>query len=327
MTKTPSINRLTRLCDDAADKTGFSGVVRVDLADTTTTELAYGLADRRWNAPLTVDTRLSIASATKGFTALAAMALIEAGQLSLNTTARSLLGPDLPLIDDAVTVEHLLAHRSGIGDYLDESTLGEISDHVMPVPVHQLDSTESYLAILGGHEQTSPPGQKFAYNNGGFVVLALLVERAGAKAFEYLIDELVCRPAGLDATAFIRSDSLPPGVATGYLADSGHLTNALLTNALLTNALHLPVMGSGDGGLFSTTADMRRFWVALFEGRIVSTETVEVMTRPRSTTDSGSMRYGLGFWLAGQGPMVSLEGYDAGVSFGSWHDPSSGQTY
>ncbi|MCP5030897.1 MAG: beta-lactamase family protein, partial [Actinomycetia bacterium] len=96
---------------------------------------------------------------------------------------------------------------------------------------------------------------------------------------------------------------------------------------LLTNALHLPVMGSGDGGLFSTTADMRRFWVALFEGRIVSTETVEVMTRPRSTTESGSMRYGLGFWLAGQGPMVSLEGYDAGVSFGSWHDPSSGQTY
>ncbi len=98
-------------------------------------------------------------------------------------------------------------------------------------------------------------------------------------------------------------DSLCPGVATGYLSDSGHLTNALRTNAL-----HLPVMGSGDGGLFSTTADMRRFWVALFEGRIVSTEALEVMTHPRSTTDSVSLRYGLSFWLAAQGPPVSLEG-------------------
>ena len=60
------------------------------------------------------------------------------GVLALSTLARSLLGPDLPLVDAAVTVEHLLAHRSGIGDYLDESALGSVDEYLMPVPVHRL---------------------------------------------------------------------------------------------------------------------------------------------------------------------------------------------
>ena len=306
---------LIGLCDRVAADTGFSGVVRVDLADGSTVERAYGLADRRWNVPFTVDMRCSIASATKGFTALTVMALIEAGSLSLDTTARSLLRRDLPLIDEAVTIEHLLAHRSGIGDYFDESTIGDISDYAMPVPVHQLDSTGSYLLVLDGHEQVSAPDERFAYNNGGFVVLALLAERAAGERFERLVDDLVARPAGLTGTAFIRSDSLPPGVATGYLDKTG----------MRTNALHLPVLGSGDGGLYSTAADIRQLWIGLFDGRIVSPGSVELLTRPRS--DAGEFRYGLGFWLAGDGPMVKLEGCDAGVSFGSWHDPTTGQTY
>ena len=59
------------------------------------------------------------------------MALVERGQLSLTTTARSLLGSDLPLIDEQVTIEHLLSHRSGIGDHLDESQIDSVNDYVM----------------------------------------------------------------------------------------------------------------------------------------------------------------------------------------------------
>ena len=86
------------------------------------TELAkaYGLADRRHEIANTLDTQFGIASGAKGFTALTVVRLIQEGALELTTTARSVLGPDLPLIDDDVTVEHLLSHRSGIGDYLDE---------------------------------------------------------------------------------------------------------------------------------------------------------------------------------------------------------------
>src|SRR5262245_36704211 len=104
-----SAEQVAAICDRVAAETRFSGVARVDLADGTTVARAYGLADRRWNVPYSVDTVSSIASGTKGFTALAVEASVVAGTLDHRTTARSLLGDDLPLIDDAVTVEHLLA--------------------------------------------------------------------------------------------------------------------------------------------------------------------------------------------------------------------------
>ena len=316
--------------DALAEETAFSGVVRIDRPTGQPVERAYGLADRRWSIPMQGATAMSTASGTKGFTALVVMALVEAGTLALDTSARSLLGDDLPLIDDRVTVGHLLAHRSGIGDYLDEEQLHDIADHVVPIPVHRLVDVDDYVPILHGHPQVSVPGERFAYNNSGYVVLSILARRAAGRPFAALVDELVCQPAGLTATAFHRCDALPPGVATGYLhPDRTPGAGAADRDRLLTNSLHLPLMGSGDGGLFSTAADMRRFWIALFGGRIVSKPTVAEMTRPHTTqAETGEpFGYGQGFWLAASGPVVRLEGYDAGVSFASWHDPTTGATH
>ena len=90
-------------------------------------------------------------------TAVAVVTLIEEGALDLSTTARSVLGADLPLIGDGVTIEHLLSHRSGIGDYLDEDAGHGVDDYVMPVPVQELATTEQYLAALDGHPRCSRP--------------------------------------------------------------------------------------------------------------------------------------------------------------------------
>jgi CubicO group peptidase (beta-lactamase class C family) len=152
-------------------------VVRVDRSGDVELAKAYGLADRAHSIPNIVDTRFGVASGTKGFTALAVMSLIEDGSLDLATRARSVLGGDLPLIDDEVTVEHLLSHRSGIGDYFDEEAIDDITDYILPVPVHELATTEQYLAVLAGHPTLFPPGEGFAYCNGGYVVLALIAER------------------------------------------------------------------------------------------------------------------------------------------------------
>jgi CubicO group peptidase (beta-lactamase class C family) len=89
---------------------------------------------------------------------------------------------------------------------------------------------------------------------------------------------------------------------------------------------HIPVIGGGDGGIYSTAADLHTFWLALFAGQIVSEERVAEMVRPRSDVPEEEKRYGLGFWLHGQSDVVMLEGYDAGVSFRSMHDPVSGST-
>ena len=245
------------------------------------------------------------------------MTLVSDGVLTLDTTARSLLGHDLPLIDDGVTVEHLLAHRSGIGDYLDESMLSGNNDYIMTVPVHQLDSTEAYLAVLGGHPQVEVPGTTFRYNNGGYVVLALLAERATGTPFTQLVDDRVVRPAHLGATAFLRSDEHPGDVAVGYLSDDG----------LRSNVLHLPVVGSGDGGLTTTTDDLHRLWPAFFGDRIVPGSLRRRMVEPGPDDPRDRMRYGLGFWLHPTGTPVFVEGCDAGISCRSVHDPATSITH
>jgi CubicO group peptidase (beta-lactamase class C family) len=293
-------------------------VVRVEDGDKLELTRAYGLAHRGYGIQNEPDTRFAIASGTKGLTALAVVSLIEDGVLDLTTAARSVLGPYLPLIGDEVTIEHLLSHRSGIGDYLDEDDERELSDYLMPVPVHELATTEQYLAVLGGHPAKFAPGERFAYCNGGYVVLALIAERASGVPFHDLVQQRVCEPAGMDETAFLRADELPGRTAVGYLLVDGRWRS---------NVFHLPVRGNGDGGVYSTAADISALWRALFAGRIVSADWVAEMVRPRSDVPSESKRYGLGLWLSPATDAVILEGYDAGVSFRATHDPRSAYTH
>ncbi|QUQ65100.1 serine hydrolase domain-containing protein [Kutzneria sp. CA-103260] len=292
--------------DRVATETSFSGVVRLDRDGVTVFERAYSMAHRGLGVPNTVDTRFAIASGSKALTALSVMALIDDGTLELTTTARSVLGSDLPLIDDAVTVEQLLAHRSGIGDYYDEE-----NDPALTVPAQDLVSTEDFLPILDGFPTMFPPGTDFRYNNGGFVVLALIAERASGIPFHDLVAQRVCVPAGLADTAYLRSDEPDGRMALGYLESDG----------LRTNVFHLPVRGSGDGGVYTTLADWHALWRAFFAGKIVSPRLVAEMVRPRSVYKS-THRYGLGFWLHKSSDTVFLEGSDIGVSFRSVCDPA-----
>ncbi|WP_410637456.1 serine hydrolase domain-containing protein [Amycolatopsis sp. lyj-346] len=277
----------------------FSGVVLVSRGDETLLAEASGYAHVAHGVENTVETRFAIASGTKGLTALVVVGLIAEGRLALETTAREVLGGDLPLIDDRVTVEHLLTHTSGIGDYCDEE--------IDPPPNPLLATSADYLAALDGFPQRTPPGQEFRYHNGAFVVLGLIAERIAGIPFTELVHDRVCGPAGMTDTAFLRSDALPARTATGYLEDGR------------TNVFSLPVVGHGDGGIYSSAPDFRKFWPALLDGRIVPREWVDRMLRPH--TDG----YGLGFRLPRPG-VVHLEGGDHGVTFWSRHQPSSGLT-
>ena len=308
---------LQQAVDAEAARSGFSGVVRVDGPGGLELESAYGWADRAHRVPNHADTMLATASLTKGFTALAVMSLIEDGVLELTTPARALLGDDLPLVADDVTIEHLLGHTSGIGDYLAEDDLTSMTDYVMTRPVHTLDRAEGYLPALDGLPATFAVGERFSYNNAGYVLLAILAERAGGTTYDELVRARVTEPAGMPRTRFLRSDELPGAAAIGYLEVEG----------LRSNVLHLPVLGVGDGGLYSTAADLRAFWTALFAGRIVPPARVAQLVEPRSDWPEEQRRYGLGFHLDETGEGVFLEGYDAGISCFSRHLPSTGTTH
>jgi CubicO group peptidase (beta-lactamase class C family) len=302
--------------DEAAAKHSFSGAVTIDEGTARTYSRAFGFAHRGYHVENTPDTRFAIASGSKVFTALAVMRLVESGSLRLEQKARDILGADLALIDDAVTIEHLLTHTSGIGDYLDEEGEWEASDFVLSAPVHTLTSAEAFVPLVDGFPQKFAPGDRFSYCNGSYVVLAILLERVTGEVFHDVVREQVFRPAALADTDFLRLDELPGTAATGYLFDEGDRTNTL----------HLPVLGNGDGGAFTTAADLHRFWQAFSAGAIVSPESVQAMTQPRFDVPHERKRYGMGLWLHRTAPAAIIEGYDAGVSFRSTHVPASGTT-
>ena len=120
----------------------------------------------------------------------------------------------------------------------------------------------------------------------------------------------MCRPAAMSHTEFLRSDELPGDAALGYLTD----------DSARTNVFHIPVIGGGDGRIYSTAAELPVL-AALFAGQIVPER---ARRGDGTTTKSGPAeptRYGLGFWLHASSDVVMLEGYDAGVSFRTMHDP------
>lgn len=114
--------------EQAVAEGSFSGVVAVDVGDERTFELCRGFAHRAHEILIRPDTAIAIASGNKAFTALAIMQLVDEGRLGLHQPVREILGQDLPLIDDRVTISHLLQHTSGIGDYLDEEGEWEADD-------------------------------------------------------------------------------------------------------------------------------------------------------------------------------------------------------
>ena len=306
-----SVPALDRLLDRHADAAaGFSGVVAVEAVGGhgAFDRRTGGLADRAHGIEMTVGHRIGVASGPKTLTALAVLSCLDDGLLDLHQPIRPLLGDDLPLVDDRVTVDMLLRHRSGIGDYLDEN----VDDHdplayTMRLPLHTLDGADGYARAIDGHPQQFEPDSGFAYCNSGYVLLAILVERVTGGTFDAAVERRVCRPAGLRDTGFERMDSLPGTCAVGYAEAVG----------LRTNVLHLPVIGFGDGGVFTSVADVHRLWRSMIDGPLTGS-----FVRMRTGhPDDG--RYGMGLWLDDDTGAVWMEGMDVGASFRSTWSPAS----
>lgn len=317
MSTAPDLEKLAAELADTADRTAFSGVAVVHRNGSPVFELASGWADRAERRPIEPETKMATASATKGFTALAMASLIEEGRCGWDTPLSDVVGDALPAVDAGVTLRQLLGHTSGAGDYLDEDELGDVDDPVLDAfgtSAHRLEGPTDFLPILNRFPHRETPGTRFRYNNGGYVVLALAIERLGDEPYHAEVRRRVFEPAGMTSTDFLRSDRLPAGTALGYLRDGR------------TNVFHLPVVGTGDGGAYTTAPDMLRFWDALLAGAIVGTDLVAEMTAVHNEGGDGRF-YGLGFWIGRDRVTAQLEGMDAGVSMRTGTNPTSATTW
>ncbi len=296
---------LIELIRQKTDEISFSGVVGFTSEGQLQQE-AFGYRDRANKIKNTIETRFAIASGTKGFTALGIGTLINEGKLELDTTAYSILGTKIKNLRPEITIRQLLAHTSGIGDHYDAEEIKEINSFFLSIPVQSLISPLDYIPLLEEKEQKFPPGDRPSYSNAGYVILAIIIESLSAMSFHEFIEKHVFAKAEMKQSGFFRSDCLPRNTALGYLSKDDWLR---------TNVFNLPVIGSGDGGAYSTLADMSRFWKCLKSFQILPEKTLKPFLKPQNIVDDDW--YGYGFWLNPKANQIILEGYDAGVSFRS----------
>ena len=164
----------------AASADTFSGVVRIERDGDPLFERAYGVASRRWGAPVRTSTRFDAASVTKLFTAVAVLQQVGEGRLGLEDRIHDhvdLVGTTIPR---EVTIRHLLTHTSGIADDADEEAGESYEALWVDRPSYSVTRTADFLPGFVHKEPNFPPGEGCRYCNVGFVLAGLaLVVRPG----------------------------------------------------------------------------------------------------------------------------------------------------
>jgi CubicO group peptidase (beta-lactamase class C family) len=255
-----------------ADAKRFSGVVLVAKDGRALVRRAYGMADWTRGMPNTPETAFMIYSNTKQFTAAAVLMLRDRGKLSLDDPIGKHL-TDCPPEWGPVTIHHLLTHTSGIA--IDNLWLW-IYNHY---PSHR------ERPALGPYERQaleSPPGEKFRYSNGGYMLLAQVVTKASGKDYRRFFQEEIFAPLGMAHTGCDR-DQPTPGRARGH-----DLTGP--TPVISEQATH-GIAGAGD--VYSTADDLLKWDEALYGDRLLAPASREARFRVGFRTPRG----GIGWFI------------------------------
>jgi CubicO group peptidase (beta-lactamase class C family) len=117
------------------------------------------------------------------------------------------------------------------------------------------------------------PGERYSYTNGGYVFLEMLIEKLTGVLYRNFIREHVLRAANMHKSGIYVFNDLSENTANGYLEDRR-----------TTNIYQLPLRGGGDGGMYTTTDDLRAFWDSLFSNRILSEELTEAYLNTHCTS-------------------------------------------
>ena len=303
----------------------FSGVLMIAKDGRPIFKKAYGLANKAYNVPNRIDTKLNIASTTKMFTAVAVMQLVEKGKLSLTDTIARIL-PDYPnkQLAEKVTIHHLLSHSSGLGDY---HGAGYICRKGI------LRTPRDYFPLLKDLAPSFEPGEKMRYSNAGYVILGAIIEKVSGESYFDYVDRHIFKPAGMTATGFYDTDIDTPNLATGYtnFEDKGHDYFEFHMGQRRNTSLSNGAKGSSQGGAFSTADDLLRFSSSLRSNKLVSAKSVEVLTTKKfffRKYAAGDIYYGYGFELetVDGKRVIGHGGGDLGISSGVRWYPDNGYT-
>lgn len=167
-----------------------------------------------------------------------------------------------------------------------------------------------------------PKGEKFQYNNSGYVLLAMIIEKVTGMYFDRYLKESIFDVCGMKSTGYYELDKLPARCANNYIYCND-------TEDYRTNIFSVDVKGTGAGGAFITVKDIVSFWNNLLEGNLISKSLVSDMLSKQSGdgADAEEGYYGYGMWIIdnpGGKDFAYFQGCDPGVSFISEYNPNNG---
>lgn len=262
---------------------------------------AAGMADIAAGKPLDADTLLYAASVSKQFTALAAALLAERGVLDLDADIRRYL-PEMPVYDRPVTARMLLYHSSGIRDWLDLARMAGRADSSRV-------TKDEALALLFRQRTTNfTPGTAYLYSNGGFLLLAEIIERVSGMPFPDFVRDQILKPMGM-TRSFVMNGRVPQdaNIAHGYVATG---------NGFVIRDTY-PLIG-GSGGLMTTLNDLARYAYDIDKGHRVWTPRIHaIMEQAGTFTDSSPL-------VRAPGQQISAAGLAVGMRRGRYFIEHSG---
>ena len=299
------LERIDQLAADSMEATQTPGIsVAVQHRGELILARGYGLADVENRVPATEHTVYRIGSVTKQFTAAAVMKLVEKGKVALDDPMTKYF-PDYPVGDFHITVGQLLDHTSGIKGYTEMPAFWEQG---------RLDlSHEQMIELFSAEPYEFEPGDRYQYNNSGYYLAGLLVEKASGKSYAEYLAETFFRPLGMRESHYLYNDPIVPNRAEGYRVEDG----VLLNDEPLS--MHLPFAA---GALGSSVLDLVRWTVALGAGDVVGPEGLEAMTTRRRLPGGEEIGYGLGLFvgeMAGRRLIEHAGGINGFLSQLAWY--------
>jgi CubicO group peptidase (beta-lactamase class C family) len=298
----------------------FRGVVYVVQNHQTVCEKITGFADLPNEIPNILDTKFASASAGKVFVAVGILQLIDRNLLSLQDTIGNLLDIDLHHIDPDITIQQLLNHTSGVPDYFDETILEDYEQLWVDFPNYKIRRNKDLLPLFIDKPMLYPKGEKFQYNNSGYVILAMIIEKITGMFFDEYIKKYIFDACNMTSSGYYSLDQLPAKCASHYIYCHD-------TNCYRTNIYSVDAKGTGAGGAFITAKDIVNFWDALINKKLLSDELTAEMLKIQSG-DGMSIEegyYGYGVWMiktSKHQDIAYFQGCDPGVSFISEYNPN-----
>ena len=247
----------------------------------------YGLANLELKAPAKASTVYEIGSSTKQFTSAAILLLVEQGKLGLDDSVRKFF-PEAPGSWQRITVRHLLSHTSGIQNHV--AVPGYLDVFRTNLSFETTPGRDEILRMFFALPLEFEPGETWSYDNTGYYLLGVIVEKVSGQTYWQFLEERIFRPLGMHATRSTDPRPLVPDRASGYQWVNGGYQN---------RPVLAPSIAFSAGALLSTVEDLARWDSALRSNRILSQASRKLMWTPVAASDGtpAALDYGFGWFV------------------------------